>query len=345
MRLDRGFGPRIVRGRQCAERRKRRVQIAGHLGLQTHRPRDVDGLDVYLQQGHVADPCLVFDLDRVVAEPHYQVGIAQECALHLAASALDAADAERMVVVDHPFRHRRRRERHRPAFDEFAQEAGIPHSESVGADDCDRTLCLGQERGGGVHRICGGGRKRRRRGQIGNRLVDFGERDILGQVEMDRPHRFGQRDPHRLGHRFADGTLPQRKRFLGDGRKQLVMIDIHLDAAAELLDIQVAGDRDHGRSVEPRVADAGCEIRRPGAEGRNAESGRARHAAHHVGSETGGSLMRGQDERQVVQPHRLHQRQDIAARYAEPVRGSGLLQYLDDKLGVVHGGPFSETRG
>ena len=68
--------------------------------------RDIDRIDIDLQQRHVADPGFVFDLDGVVAEPDDQVGGAQQLALHLPAGAFDAAERQRMILVDHALGHR-----------------------------------------------------------------------------------------------------------------------------------------------------------------------------------------------------------------------------------------------
>jgi hypothetical protein len=54
------------------------------------------------------------------------------------------------------------------------------------------------------------------------------------------------------------------------------MVDPHLDAAAELIGVQVAGDGNERRAVEPGVADAGGEIGRAGAERGDAEAGLSR---------------------------------------------------------------------
>ena len=75
------------------------------------RGGDVHRLDVDLQQRAVADPRFVFHLDGVVAETDDEIGGAQELTLELPAGALDAAERERMVVVEHPLGHGRGGER------------------------------------------------------------------------------------------------------------------------------------------------------------------------------------------------------------------------------------------
>jgi hypothetical protein len=104
----------------------------------------VDRLDVDLEERRAADPRLVLDLDRVVAHPDNQIGAAQERALHLAAGALDAAERERMVVVDQPLRHGRRQERQPMTLDELAEKPDITHPHRRGADDRDRPFRAGE---------------------------------------------------------------------------------------------------------------------------------------------------------------------------------------------------------
>ena len=59
------------------------------------------------------------DGERVIAvRLGPQVVLDEQMALHLAHRALDAAEGERMVFVDQPFRHRRGRERYAMALDE-----------------------------------------------------------------------------------------------------------------------------------------------------------------------------------------------------------------------------------
>ena len=52
----------------------RMVEVAGHLVRDLHRRRDIDLVDVDLQEWNVIDPGLVFDLDGVVAKADDQVG-------------------------------------------------------------------------------------------------------------------------------------------------------------------------------------------------------------------------------------------------------------------------------
>ena len=155
---------------------------------------------------------------------------------------------------------------------------------------------------------------------------------------MHRALRLAEREADRLGQRRADLALAQRQRRLGDRLEQRVMVDPHLDAAAELIGVEIAGDGDQRRAVEPGVADAGREIGGAGPERRDAKPGRAGHPAGHVGGKAGRALMRGQHEIDAALAHRLHQRQHVAARNAEAARDAGGLERGDDQIGIVHGG-------
>ena len=89
------------------------------------RRRDVDRLDIDLQQRHIADPGFVFDLDGVVAEADDKIGGAQHLALHLPAGALDAAERQGMILVDHALGHGGGGERQVVMLDDVAQQRRI----------------------------------------------------------------------------------------------------------------------------------------------------------------------------------------------------------------------------
>ena len=93
------------------------------------RGRDVHRLDIDLQQRPVVDPGFILHLDRVVAEPDDEIGGTQELALDLPAGAFDAAERERVILVDHPLGHGRGGERQAVSFHKLAQQLriGEPH--------------------------------------------------------------------------------------------------------------------------------------------------------------------------------------------------------------------------
>ena len=208
------------------------------------RGRNIDRIDVDLQKRRVADPGFVFDLDGVVAEPDdFEIGGAKQLALRLPARTLDAAERERMVFVDQAFRHRGGGEWQVEMLDQPAKERGISqthgrradhrHRPPRGSDQC------GRPRNRGL--VCL--RERSGRGECGEGFVRGRERHVLGQIEVDRALRLGQRELDCLLQRRADFAPAQRQRRLGDRPEQRVMVDPHLDAAAELVAVEIAGDR------------------------------------------------------------------------------------------------------
>jgi hypothetical protein len=173
---------------------------------------------------------------------------------------------------------------------------------------------------------------RRRRGLF----IGRGERDVFRQVEMHRSLRLAQRQGDGLRQRLDDKALLERQRRLGDRLEQRVVVDPHLDASAELIAIEVAGDRDHRRAIEKGRPDAGRKVGGTRAQGRDAKSGRAGHAAGDVGGEAGRALVGGEHELDAAFAHRFHQRQHVAARNPETAVDPVGLEGCDDQVGVVH---------
>ncbi|MCX7314613.1 MAG: hypothetical protein NTV56_23625 [Alphaproteobacteria bacterium] len=94
----------------------------------SHRSGDIGLFNVDLQQWDVADPRLELDLNGVVAEADDQVGGPQELSLNLPARALDDADGQRMILVDHALGHRRGGERQVVPLDHLQQQFRIRHA-------------------------------------------------------------------------------------------------------------------------------------------------------------------------------------------------------------------------
>ena len=161
-------------------------------------------------------------------------------------------------------------------------------------------------------------------------------------ADRDAPVPRGSLMAMRMASFTVSAILPvsSRNDALVIGLNKRVMVDPHLDAAAELVGVQVAGDGDQRRAVEPGVADAGREIGRAGAERGDAEPGRSGHPSGDVGGKARRAFMRGQHEIDAALAHRLHQRQHVAARDAEAAVDAGGLQCGDDEIGVVHGNMF-----
>ena len=202
--------PGVGRSGEGGQARERMVEIAGRLMRELHSRGDIDRVDVDLQQRNVADPGLVFDLDGVVAEPYDQVGGAQEFALDLPAAALDAAERQRMILVDHALRHGGGGERQIVALDDLAQQIGVaePHGDDpitamgrfAAATRRPRVQWLRPARG----------RTSRCPRHLRHGLVGRRERDVLGQVEMHRSLRLAHCQADRLGERLGDPPFSSR---------------------------------------------------------------------------------------------------------------------------------------
>ena len=109
------------------------------------------------------------------------------------------------------------------------------------------------------------------------------------------------------------------------------MVDAHLRRAAAHGRGHLVGQRDHGRAVEQRFADAGREIGRAGAERAEAGAGLAGQPSADIGHHAGAAFMRGQDELDPVGlAQRFHVVDPAAARHAEDVADAHFLQGIDD---------------
>ena len=336
MGRDSAFLPVIGDAVRQNQRGEGGIEIACHLGLQLDGRRDINLLDIDLQQRRVADPRFVLDFDGIVAEPDDQIGPTQNLPLDLPHCALDAPDRKRMILIYQPLGHRRARKRNAVTLDKTTQQTDIAHPHRIGAEYGDRALCRRQEFERRLNFGISGSLDRDRRDEIRDCLSRHRNRNVFRQIEMNRPHGFGQRQPHRLCDGFCYRAFAQHPARLGNRREQLLVVDIHLDTPAELVGIQVAGNGNHRRPVEPGIPDSGGEVRRPRPKCRNPESGRAGHTSHHVSRKSGRAFMRRQDERQVVFAHCIHQRQHVAAWNAEAMGYPGPFEYLNDQFRVIH---------
>ncbi len=116
-----------------------------------------------------------------------------------------------------------------------------------------------------------------------------------------------------------------------------MVVDPHLDAAADLVGVEVAGQRDQGRAVEEGAADPGRQVGGARAEGGDAQPRRAGQAAADVGRKAGGALVCSEHEIEPASAHGVHERQDIAAWDAKAAADPSGFQGRDDQIGVVHG--------
>ena len=111
--------------------------------------------------------------------------------------------------------------------------------------------------------------------------------DVFGQVEVDRPRRLGAGEAERLG-KLAPTSSARRARlaFVIGAKRAWWSMRIWMRRSSQGVE-HVAGDRQHRGAVEPGGADAGSEVGRAGAEGRDADAGHARQGAHGGGHEAG----------------------------------------------------------
>ena len=343
--LPRGVRGPVVSRRcgQCRQPRQRVIEVADHLVRDVHAGVDIGALDIDVQHRHLADPGLVFHLDRVVAQPDHQVGALDQRALQLAQGALDAAQRQRVVLVDQALGHHRRREGNAVALDQGAQCLWLLHAHGACADHRDRPLRGAQQFAGSRD----GARRRRRQrdapgrraycpGRRRQRLGGWRQRHVLGQVEMHRALRLGQGELQCLRQRGDNFARAQAQARLGDRLEQRVMVYPHLQPAAQLRLVQRAGDRDQGRAIEPCAAHAGAEIGGAGTQRGDAQAGHARHSCGDVRGERRGPLVRGEHEGDAAGAHRVHQRQHIAAGHAEAVPDTGGFEDRYDQIGVIH---------
>ncbi len=270
---------RLLAPGSATSRVERGIEIADHLVRQVDRGRHVDRLDVDLQQRPVADPGLVLDLDGVVAEADHQIGRAQELALDLPAGALDAAERERVILVDHALGHGGGGERQVVPLDERRSSDGSCMRMALAPITATGRLAAAMQLAGARERRgrCGPrARAGRRRRPARPRARWRAPRPPAGRDAPAPAARSGRAPaPASASRRSMPPCEPQRR--LGDRLEQRVMVDPHLQAAAELRGDELAGDRDHRRAVEEGAADAGGEVGGAGAERGDAEA-RARRS-------------------------------------------------------------------
>src|SRR6185312_12819205 len=97
----RGAAPAVLERLLRDEGLERGIEIAGRLLRNRDGAVGVGLLDPDMQQRNVADPGLVLDLGGVVTETDNEIGAAQELPLNLPAGALDAAERQVMILIDH----------------------------------------------------------------------------------------------------------------------------------------------------------------------------------------------------------------------------------------------------
>jgi hypothetical protein len=130
--------PGILLGGLFGKARERGIEVTGHLMYEVDRGRNIDPLNISLQQRNVADPGFVLDLDGVVTQSDDQISGAKQLALYLPARAFDAAERQRVFLADQAFGHGGGGKGQTKMLDRSAQPCWIAKPHGRCADDCDR---------------------------------------------------------------------------------------------------------------------------------------------------------------------------------------------------------------
>ncbi len=221
------------------------------------------------------------------------------------------------------------------------------------ADGEHRLIGFGEEIGGFLQPL-GGGLGRAGRGLEGDafRAGDC-RRQPHGQADMDRAGTALERRARRVEQGLAHAFGGEPRRLFGQRLEQRLMVDGHLHRAAAQSCRHFVGQRDHRRTIEQRLADAGRQVGGAGAEGAEADAGHAGHAAADVGHHAGAAFVGRQDELDALGgAQRLHVIDPAAARHAEDMLHAKLLQRADDSRrdgffasGFLKGGLFDFGHG
>ena len=235
--------------------------------------------------------------NEVVADADDEVGPIE--ARHDVVAGLEADGHEREVraIVDRALAHERDGDRDMEPAGERPQLRRSAATEDAVAGEDEWPLGGGDEVGCVADRLVG------RFGEIGlaggqRRGVglDRHRRQVLGQLDVGRPGLFQDGGAKRLSHDLRDCPEPLDACVpLGDRLEHPDDVDDLVGFLVELFGARLPGDRDHRRSIEERIRDAGDEVRRPRPEGRHRDGGPARQAAVDVGHERGALLVAGRD--------------------------------------------------
>ena len=114
------------------------------------------------------------------------------------------------------------------------------------------------------------------------------------------------------------------------------MIDAHLNAAAEPIAGNIAGYREHRRTIQPGAAYAGCKIGRPRTQRRNTNAGTASQVSNGGGHETGRRFASGENELHGALAQRFNQGKHRTAGHAENPAHIRFLQHAHNQITVFH---------
>ena len=274
-------------------------------------------------------------LDHVVADADDEVGAAHQ-ALRVVLPAQPRGEEEvRVRGVEHALAHERRDHVQAGLLAEGAQGRGRLLTDDAVADQQHRPP--GAPDGlGGAQQAHGVGLDHRlgavRQRPAGHRRLH----DVFGQLEVRGPGLLRGGDAERLAHRLRHHPrvvepgvpLGHRPQHL-DGVDELVRgLLVHAGEAG------LTGERDQGRVVEGRVADAGGQVAGAGTERGEADAGLAGEPAIGVGHEGRALLVPGRHEDdQLGTVERLAEVERLLAGDAEDELDALVLEAVDEELG------------
>ncbi len=328
-------GPGVVVGRQRRELGYGRIEVARGVECEIelaalHRLR----ADVH--DGRIAGPLFEVNLHRVVADGDDEVGLRYEASDVGATGAAEDAGVVGVAFGQETLGMQGEDERQVLRFDEIDEAAVQAGPGQLEAADEERAPACGQQIANLVEDFGRDRPVRQRRRRRDGSVYGKRQRHVFRQIEMNRAGWLLRGELNRRAQRLKDFARTQGDRVFGERLKELVVVDAHLDTAVEHCRVDVAGDGDEWRAVEPGGADAGCEVGGAWAERGYGDAGHAGHGADGLGHEAGRGFTGCEDELDLAVVQRFDQRQDGAGRHAEGPLHAGTLQRLDNELGVVH---------
>ncbi len=234
--------------------------------------------------------------DHVVAERDHEIGGLDRHEIHVARLQADREETARVLARDTALGHERRQDSDSRGLDEATElTARAPANRSVARQD-DRAL-RGEDRFEGlVHDLVG------RPGpaqtlRLDGLRVRRHARDVFGQLDVARARLLRRRQLEGLADDFGDVVrVAERPAPLGEGAVHLVHVHVLVALFMEPHAVRLAGDGDDGSAIEIGVRNARHQIRRAGAERREAHARFSGQAAVHVRHEGGALLVPRQNE-------------------------------------------------
>jgi hypothetical protein len=121
-------------------------------------------------------------------------------------------------------------------------------------------------------------------------------------------------------------TRAPSRRPIGERPEELLVVDVHLDASAELARRDLARHDQARRAIQEGVPNPRGQVRRPWPQGGQGHAGHTGEATDHVGHEGGTHFVAHEDEADSVRLQGLDRRQNLAAENIEDVAHPDGLQ-------------------